>query len=304
MMLLSDGKHPDILHIRISPEFPVHTFGLGARHNPEVMKYIADITSGTYSFINPDISEIKDALALFITGFTSIALKSITITLSAHNDIIISSIESGNYIHNVKHKSGTITIEHMYAGEQKDFIVNLRVGLGTKKLMTIGGYWEGFKGKGFFDEMDMSVTRPWLLPFWFSPDDLAIQPDVAAELTRIQLCNGVMHMLDRQELTDKGVDELWDMPKYSIRGRGALEEAFCGLNREMGDMYIGSSVKPYILSWLSCHKWQRATTKGTLSNSSSYRTIGQYYADKNTNLVSYVPIYSKTSNDLFNFNFI
>jgi hypothetical protein len=94
MILLSDGKYPEILQIKISSEFPVHTFGLGVDHNPKVMKYIADMTSGAYSFVDQDISNIKDAIALFITGLTSIAVASITITVHAYIGTTISSIES------------------------------------------------------------------------------------------------------------------------------------------------------------------------------------------------------------------
>lgn len=210
MILLSDGKYPEILQIKISPEFPVHTFGLGADHNPNVMKYIADMTSGTYSFVAQAMSNIKGALALFITGLTSIAVRSITITLRPDSDIAISSIESGNYIHHVTYSktSGTIIIDHIYAGEQKDFIVNLIVGSGRKKLMTIGGQYKSFKHIISIAEIEMSVLRPRSTS---SPDKFAIHPDVAAELMRIRLQNGVLDMLDTQKMTTEGLQQLWNM---------------------------------------------------------------------------------------------
>uniref|UniRef100_A0ACD5W597 Uncharacterized protein n=1 Tax=Avena sativa TaxID=4498 RepID=A0ACD5W597_AVESA len=284
MMLLSDGKYPEILHENISLEFPVHTFGLCADHNPKVMKYIADMTSGTYSFVDQDIRNIRDALALFITGLTSIVVSSITITLTAHKHITISSIESGNYIHHVKSNktSGTIVIDHIYAGEQKDFIVNLIVGDGRMKLITISGQCKGFKWNKSFAEMDMSVRRPWLTR---SLDDLTIQPDVAAELTRIRLQNGVLHMLKTEKMTTQGLQELWNMIKHSDEGRGAPEETLSGLDMDVVEMNREISGIPYTLSWLSCHMWQRSTTKGTPTRSKAFRTIGQY-ADEDINLVN------------------
>uniref|UniRef100_A0ACD5W624 Uncharacterized protein n=1 Tax=Avena sativa TaxID=4498 RepID=A0ACD5W624_AVESA len=283
MILLSGGKYPEITQIKISPEFPVHTFGLGADHNPKVMKYIADMTSGTYSSVDQDISNIKDALALFITGLTSIAATSITITLSVHCDIAISSIESGNYVHHVKSDkmSGTIIIDHIYAGEQKEFIVNLIVGNARKELMTIGGQYKSFKSNNSISEMEISVLRPW---FKSSPDDLTIHPDVAAELTRIQLQNGIMDMLEKQKMTTQCLQQQWNMIKHSDEGRGALDETLSGLSMDVAEMKRDISGLPYTLSWLSCHKWQCATTKGTPNNSNAFRTIGQYpYED--TNLV-------------------
>jgi hypothetical protein len=286
---LSDGNYPEILETKISREFPVHTFGLGADHNPKVMKYIADMTFGLYSFVDQDISNIKDALALFITGFLSISAKSIRIILRANVGTTISSIESGSYIHHVDSdkKSGTININHVYAGEQKDFIINLMVGSGTKdRLMTIVGL-----GINSLAEMDMSVLRPRIRKRL--PDDLAMHPDVAAELTRNRLQNGILDMLKTQKMTSQGLQQLWNKIKDSDEGRGAPEETLSGLSMDVAKMNIAISGMPYTLSWLSCHKWQRATTKGAPSNSSAFRTIGQY-ANNDTNLVSYFPIYFKT----------
>ncbi|KAM0848692.1 hypothetical protein ACQ4PT_054217 [Festuca glaucescens] len=284
MILLSDGKYEEILQEEISREFPVHTFGFGADHNPKVMKYVADMTSGTYSFVNQDINNIRDALALFITGVTSIVATSITITLRVHCDIAISSIESGNYIHHVKSDkmSGTIIIDHIYAGEQKEFIVNLIVGNARKELMTIGGQYKSCKRNKYpIAEMDMSVLRPWSKP---SPYDLAIHPNVAAELTRIRLQNGVLDMVEAQKMTTQEVQKLWNKVKHSDEGCSAPEETLSGLNMEVAEMNKDISGMPYTLSWLSCHKWQRPTTKGTPNNSRAFRTIGQY-ADEDTNLV-------------------
>jgi hypothetical protein len=260
MILLSDGKYPEILQIQISPEFPVHTFGLGADHNPKVMKYIANTTSGTYSFVDQDISNIKDALMMFITGITSIAATSITITLCPYLGTTISSIESGSYIHHVESdkKSGTISINHVYAGEQKDFIVNLMVGSGRKELITIGGQYRSFIWNDSLAEVDMSVLRPWLTRL---PDGLAINPDVAAELTRIRLQNGVLDMLQMQKMTTEGLQQLWNKIKHSDEGRSTPEETLSGLSMDVAEMNRAISGMSYTLSWLSCHKWQCATTQ-------------------------------------------
>jgi hypothetical protein len=289
MILLSDGNYPEILQIKIKPEFPVHTFGLGADHNPNVMKYIADKTSGTYSFVDQDIRNTKDAIALFITGLTSIAAKSIKIILDSHYDIAIKSIEFGNYIHNVKYnyKNTTISIDNMYAGEQKEFIVNLRVGTGRKDLLTISGQYKSFERVNSIDKMDVYVRRPWVQ---LSPEDLAIHPDVAAELARIQLQNGILDMVEKHKMTTQGLQKLWNMIKHSEEGRGAPVETMSGLSTEVAEMNRDIPGMPYMLSWLSGHMWQRETTKGTHSNSSVYRTIGQYSTDDNTNMVSFLYI--------------
>jgi hypothetical protein len=80
------------------------------------------------------------------------------------------------------------------------------------------------------------------------------------------------------------------MIKHSDEGCGAPEKTLSDLSMDVAEMKRDILGMPYTLSWLSCQKWQRATTKGTPNNSSAFRTKGQY-ADEDTNLVSYVPIY-------------
>ncbi|XP_047042788.1 uncharacterized protein LOC124646765 [Lolium rigidum] len=284
MLFLSDGKYPQILQIKINNEFPVHTFGLGADHNPKVLKYIADMTSGTYSFVDPDTSNIKDALALFITGLTSIAAKSIMITLRVHSGIEIASIESGGYIHDVKSDkmSGTININHIYAGEQKDFIVHLTVWNGRKKLVTISGQYQSINGSMSLAQTDLSLLRPWST---CSSDKLAIHHDVAMELTRTQLQKGVSAMLEK-DLSVQGLQKMWEVIKDSDIGHATPEKALYGLSLDVGEMQRDVSGLAYMLSWLSCHKWQSATTKGAHApyKSSVVQTIWPH-TDKGSSMV-------------------
>lgn len=290
MMLLSDGEYPEILQMELNSEFPVHTFGVGTNHNPNVMKYIADMTSGTYSFINQDIDRIKDALALFITGLTSVVATSIKITLRTGEGITISSIESGGYINRVKsdNRSGTIDIDNIYASERKDFIVYLRVAEGKKELMTIGGRYLSHDTVKHLAYTDVNVQRPHQEDL---PDDLAIQPDVAAELVRIWLKKGISAILEEGPSSAE-LQQLWDRIVDSDEGRDALEETLLGLSMDISEMkrdienpkeYRRSGL-PYTLSWLTSHKWQRATIKGTHSSSGSFQTVWQD-ADERTTML-------------------
>jgi hypothetical protein len=285
MIFLSDiGECPEIFRIQLTTEFPVHTFGLGADHNPKVMKYIADETSGTYSFINQNISNLKYALTLFITGVTSIAVSSVQITVRAHSGVIISSIESGGYIHHVKSDkmSGTININHIYAGGQKDFIVNLTVGNDRKDLLTIDGQYHSLNGSKSLAQTELSVLWPLSK---CSPDKLAIHHDVAAELMRTKLQKEVIAMLEKKHLTGQDLQEMWDMIKDSDNGHATPEKTLYGLSMDVAEMKRDVSGMAYMLSWLSCHKWQLATTKGTPNNSSAFQTIGQH-TDEGGNMVS------------------
>jgi hypothetical protein len=91
MMFLSDNSEiwiKDRYDREISNEFSAYVFGLGEQHHPEVMKYIADRTRGTYSFVNYDLNPMKDAFEMFITGLTKIAATSLKITLRTPQGVL------------------------------------------------------------------------------------------------------------------------------------------------------------------------------------------------------------------------
>jgi hypothetical protein len=287
-MLLSDGEYPEIFQTELNPEFPVYTFGLGTDHNPKVMKYISDMTSGTYSFMNQDIDRIKDAIKLFITGLTSVAAMSIKISFRACEGITISSIESGGYTKHVKSdgRSSEIDIYNIYASERKDFIVYLRVAEGKKDLMTIGGRYLSHNTVKHLAYTDVYVQRPHQEGL---PDDVAIQPDVAAELLRIRLKKGISDMLEKGPSSIE-LQRLWDGIIDSEEGRGAPVETLSDLSMDVAEMKRGiehpeeyyESGLPYTLSWLSSHNWQRATIKGTSCSSRTIQTTGQDAEERTT----------------------
>jgi hypothetical protein len=279
-MFVSGCKNNEILKTEIRPEFPVHTFGLGTDHNPNMMKYIADITSGTYSFVNQDIGMIKKALTVFITGLTSVAAMSIKITLRANEGITISSIDSGGYINHVENNQfGTIDMDNIYASEQKDFIVYLRVAEGKKELITIGGRYRSPDTVKHLAYTDVYVQRPHQECL---PDDLAIQPEVAAELVRIRLEKGISTMLDKGPSTVE-LQQLWEEIMDTDEGRATPAETLLSISMEVAEMNRDiENLKeyrkpglPYTLSWLTSRRWRRATTKGTPSNSDAFQTTGQ-----------------------------
>jgi hypothetical protein len=266
----------------------VYTFALGTDHNPNVMKYIADMTSGTYSFINQDTDRIKDALSLFIAGLTSAAAMYIKIILRTGEGITISSIESGGYTNQVKSdgQSGTIDIYNIYASERKDFIVYLRVAEDKKDLMTISGRYLSHDTVKHLAYTDVYVQRPHQE---CHPDNLAIQPDVAAELVRIRLKKGISAMLE-QGPSNTELQQLWDGIIDSEEGRSAPEETLSDLSVDVMEMKRGiehleeyyKSGLPYTLSWLSSHNWQRATIKGIPFSFNTSPTKGQDADERTT----------------------
>uniref|UniRef100_A0ACD5TBE7 Uncharacterized protein n=1 Tax=Avena sativa TaxID=4498 RepID=A0ACD5TBE7_AVESA len=264
---------------KISPEFPVHAFCLGDHsHNAESMKYIADQTSGTYSYFR-DVQDVKDGMELFMASIMRVAATSIRITIRAHEGIAISSIESGSYGNNVSSGkiSGEIDIRDIYAGEHKNFIVYLTVAEGKKKLVTVGGKYRSLNATSKqLPETDLFVLRPRL---GCSPAKLAMHDDVAAELARIRLVKGLSALVERgKRLNIMHMENLWDSVRLPKDGHSPPKETLSRLRRYVNEMkklaccYDAYSPKqvPYLMSWLSCHQWQRATTKGECYDSGAF----------------------------------
>jgi hypothetical protein len=195
--------NPEIDKQDISQEFPVHSIALRS-HGPRDMKHIADMTSGTYSFIKgQDLGNIKYAIALFIARITSVAARSVRITLQADEGVTISSIASGRYSNLVSSgkRSGTIDIYNICAGEQKNFIVYLTVPQDKEKLVTVSGGYQSLNTSKELVGVDVVIARPRRKCL---PHKVIIHPKVAAELLRIRLMNGI---LDRKGYNTK---LLWD----------------------------------------------------------------------------------------------
>jgi hypothetical protein len=280
IMLLTDSNDMSILGQEISTEYPVHTFGVD-NHDSETMKYIADKTFGTYSFVKWDAEDVRDAFGLFINGITKVVATSVKITLRAHEGIAISSIESGCYVNRVNsdEMSGEIEINDIYAGEQKNFIIYLAVKEGNKKLVTIGGGYQSVHGSKRLADMDVFVVRP---RSGCSPAKLAMHRGMAAELARLQLVKELSILVARgQRLTFYNVDQLWDTVRLSEDSRNADEETLSRLGKCVAEIRkvaclpdLNPKQVPYLMSWLSCHQWQRATTKGLLYESGAF-TLAQ-----------------------------
>ncbi|CAN6349167.1 unnamed protein product [Urochloa humidicola] len=289
IMFLSDGLDTDIFNASISPDFPAHTFGLGSDHDPRVMKLIADKTSGTYSFVNNDVAKIKDAFELFIAGLTSVGATSVEITLTAHDGAPISDIASGGYRSEKisDGRFGTIHIDNMSAGETKNFIVYLELKAteeGKQKLLTIGGQYNSQSPsstsiiKKNLASIDVSVMRPdnknnkgkdGRQAAAFDP-----VPEVEVERARVKLFTGISGLVPEQiaaetQVSKEELERAWQDFKDSEEGKAAPQPVRDNFENDYEKMKSGidnandhkKAGLPYMLSWLTSHKWQRATTK-------------------------------------------
>ncbi|KAJ1274517.1 hypothetical protein BS78_05G068300 [Paspalum vaginatum] len=109
----------------------VHTFGLGATHDPMALLQIAKESHGTYSFVDDEnVESITRAIAVCLSGLKAVAAVGARVRLEATggSGVEITKIASGGYKSTITDKtSGEVTVGYLYAGEEKSFIVHLNV---------------------------------------------------------------------------------------------------------------------------------------------------------------------------------
>lgn len=269
IIYLSDGSYTVESLKGVNSEFPANTFGLGADHSPKALQYIANKTSGVYSYVNQNLDKIKDAFAQSIGGLTSVTAIDLKIKLQTHEGVSITSIESGSYEKSFDKQTGTIKVNDLYAGEKKNFIVFLTIPKGKEKLMAVSGSYKNPETS----EMTSTQLRGSQVvvkrPKEGTPSDV-VQPEVAAELARLELVNGVSALANDHHFDKNKLQTLWDGIRNSVNGRKALEPTMSDLGK--GVAVMKEEGEPFLLSWLTSHLWQRATTKGSPSESGDFQT--------------------------------
>uniref|UniRef100_J3N383 VWFA domain-containing protein n=1 Tax=Oryza brachyantha TaxID=4533 RepID=J3N383_ORYBR len=107
----------------------VHAFGFGADHDSPAMHSIAEMSGGTFSFIDA-AGSIQDAFAQCIGGLLSVVAQELRLSVECDDDgVLLSSLISGGYASHVDGdgRGGFIDVGDLYADEERDFLVTVRV---------------------------------------------------------------------------------------------------------------------------------------------------------------------------------
>ncbi|CAI9111713.1 OLC1v1012003C1 [Oldenlandia corymbosa var. corymbosa] len=110
-------------------KIPVHTFGFGENHDASLMHSIAEMSRGTFSFIQ-DRAVIQDAFAQCIGGLLSVVVKELQVNIQCVDPrVSITCLKSGSYPNQVTPdgRMGNIDVGYLYADEEKDFLVLVKV---------------------------------------------------------------------------------------------------------------------------------------------------------------------------------
>uniref|UniRef100_A0ACD5YTD7 Uncharacterized protein n=1 Tax=Avena sativa TaxID=4498 RepID=A0ACD5YTD7_AVESA len=267
---------------------PVHGFGIGADHDSDALHTIAEVSGGTFSFIE-DEGVIQDAFAQCIGGLLSVVVQDMLLTVECvHAGVKLRSIKSGSYLSKVAGdgSNGSIDVGHLYADEERDFLLSvsfpqsrehttlLKVSFSYRDPLTN----EGVKIQGY----EVKILRP------KSPTSEPVCMEVDRERNRVRAADSIeaaRAAAERGVLSD-AVAILEDCRRilsasFSSQNGDRLCMALDAELREMQERMASrqryeASGRAYLLSGLSSHSWQRATARGDSTDSStlvySYQT--------------------------------
>ncbi|KAI3455862.1 hypothetical protein Pfo_012525 [Paulownia fortunei] len=261
--------------------FPVHTFGFGADHDSSAMHAISDASGGTFSFIE-SVGMVQDAFARCIGGLLSVVAWELRLTVTSTSPgVEICSIPSGRYASEISDLGlqGVINIGDLYADEEKEFLVHLSVpacpieeGVEKTLLLKIACSYRDTVSKAIvqLEGERVQICRPKVL----SPTDATVSLEVDRQRNRLLVVEGIAEAKEMAELGNlEGAQALLTNRRLTLLSSASaqagdglcswLEAELIEIRQRMTNTEIYEHTgRAYVLSGLSSHSWQRATTRG------------------------------------------
>ncbi|KAG8082633.1 hypothetical protein GUJ93_ZPchr0014g47619 [Zizania palustris] len=268
---------------------PLHAFGFGVDHDSDSLHSIAEASGGTFSFIE-DEGVVQDAFAQCIGGLLSIVIQEMRVSMECvHPGVQLCSIKSGSYPSNLAGdgRNGSVDIGHLYADEERDILLSVNIPRSreeTTALRVSCAYKDPVTNvaiKIHGDEVKINRTTA-------STISEPVSVEVDRERNRVQAADSIESSraaAERGALSEAVaiLDDCRRMLSQSFASQSGdrLSLALDAELREMQERMASrqlyeSSGRAYMLSGLSSHSWQRATTRGDSTDSStiiySYQT--------------------------------
>lgn len=264
-------------------QIPVHTFGFGADHDASSMHSISEISGGTFSFIETE-TVIQDAFAQCIGGLLSVVVQELQVGMECMNpNLCLGPLKAGSYPSRVTDdgKTGFIEVGDLYADEERDFLVSVKVPAEssecetsllkvkcvyrdplTKEMTTLESDVVRIQrpevvGQEVVSiEVDRQRNRFQAAEAMAAARTTAEQGDLAGGVSILENCRRVLS----ETVSAKSHDRLFV----------ALDTELKEMQERMASRHVyEASGRAYILSGLSSHSWQRATARGDSTDGSS-----------------------------------
>ncbi|VAI47158.1 unnamed protein product [Triticum turgidum subsp. durum] len=260
---------------------PVHGFGFGADHDSDALHSIAEVSGGTFSFIE-DEGVIQDAFAQCIGGLLSVVVQDMRLTVQCvHTGVQLRSIKSGSYLSKVAGdgRNGSIDVGHLYADEERDFLLSVSFPQSREQTILLKvafSYRDPVTNECIKIQGDEVMI---LRPRSRTPELVCMEVD--RERNRVRAADSIEAARAAAErgVLSEAVAILEEcrrvlLESFSSRNGDRLCMALDAELREMQERMASrqryeASGRAYLLSGLSSHSWQRATTRGDSTDSSS-----------------------------------
>ncbi|XP_031090548.1 E3 ubiquitin-protein ligase WAV3-like [Ipomoea triloba] len=287
IILLSDGKDTPTVNLSggngSTFKIPVHTFGFGADHDASLMHRVSEVSGGTFSFIETE-SVIQDAFAQCIAGLLSVVVKELRLSIECvHPGVRVGSLRVGSYSNHIMPdgRMGFIDVGDLYADEERDFLVSINVpnevsSYETSLLKVRCVYKDPLTREIVeFGSEELRIERPEV------GEQASVSIEVDRHRNRLQAAEA---MAQAQAAADKGdlvgatsvLENSRKALAMSVSAKShdrlciALDAELKEMQERMASRHVYEvSGRAYILSGLSSHSWQRATTRGDSTDESS-----------------------------------
>lgn len=305
VILLSDGRDTYTMNNQPDPNYklllplsmhgseskrfqiPVHSFGFGSDHDASLMHSVSETSGGTFSFIESE-SVIQDALAQCVGGLLSVAVQELRLEIdSFSSDVRLSSIKAGSYPSLVggDGRSGRVEIGDLYADEERDFLMSINIpaqrsGEETELLKMRCVYKDLLtKEVVTLQSHVLKIQRPDTVG---QEEAVVVSIEVDRQRNRFLAAEAMVKARALAEGEDlaAAVNVIQEFRQVLVETVSAKSnDGFCvALDREMKEMQermasrhvYEVSGRAYILSGLSSHSWQRATSRGESGDGFSF----------------------------------
>ncbi|XP_043689099.1 E3 ubiquitin-protein ligase WAVH1-like [Telopea speciosissima] len=265
---------------RIAP-FQVHTFGFGSDHDAAAMHAISDASGGMFSFIQT-ASIIQDAFARCIGGLLSVFAQELQLRVRAVSPgVTIGSIPAGKYSSEILNQGqlGVVEVGDLYADEEKDFLVQVSVpvfsaeerGETTSLLCVECSYKVPLSQEVVQAESKIVVIRR---PGVLLSEDNRMSLEVDRQRNRLWVAEGIAEAQGMAEEGNlEGAQSILAARRSALLASASAQagDGLCNWLeaelKEIRDRMVSQELyeetgRAYVLSGLSSHSWQRATTRG------------------------------------------
>ncbi|KAI3857220.1 hypothetical protein MKW98_010634 [Papaver atlanticum] len=306
IMLLSDGQDSFSKRINLKDisrlQIPVHTFGFGTDHDPNMLHSIAEGSKGTFSFIEAE-GLIQDAFAQCMGGLLSVVVQDLQVHVHSLDPYVcLSQLKAGSYSTYLTgdNQTGSVDFGDLYADVERDFLVLVNIPVVANgysddqmKLVSVWcDYKDPFTKESVTTEaVEVKLQRPEMVN-----EDMVVSIEVDRQKNRLRVAEALsnsraaaergdlqiaLSIIDgcRMQMSDTASMHAGD--KFSHELDLELQEVRSRMeNRKIYE----STGRGFLLSGMISHSRQLATARGDSIDSSSFSRA--YQTSSMSNMVN------------------